>query len=59
MIITPGIRPNFANIDDQNRIASPSEAIKNGSTHLVVGRALTLANDKLRALEEILKEMEI
>lgn len=59
LIITPGIRPNFANIDDQNRIASPSEAIKNGSTHLVVGRALTLANDKLRALEEILKEMEI
>lgn len=59
LIITPGIRPSFANKDDQNRITSPSEAIKNGATHLVVGRAITKADDRLKALDEILKEMEI
>jgi len=32
--------------DDQNRIDTPDGAIKNGSTHLVIGRPITEAADK-------------
>lgn len=57
IIVTPGIRPLGADTQDQKRITTPSEAIHNGSSFLVVGRPIVKAQDPVLATEEILKEM--
>ncbi|WP_422123579.1 orotidine-5'-phosphate decarboxylase [Planococcus sp. X10-3] len=43
--VTPGIRPAEVSVDDQKRVATPAEARAQGSTHIVVGRAITKAAD--------------
>lgn len=58
LIVTPGVRPAWAATNDQSRIATPAAAIANGSTHLVVGRPITKAEDKQEAVRKILEEME-
>ena len=57
IIVTPGIRPAGAAINDQSRIATPAGALANGAHHLVIGRPITTATDPRLAVEEILKEM--
>lgn len=57
LIVTPGVRPKGASVDDQNRIATPAGALKNGATHLVVGRPVRAAEDPKLAAENIIKEM--
>ncbi|MCZ2258844.1 orotidine-5'-phosphate decarboxylase [Sporosarcina sp. G11-34] len=47
--VTPGIRLADGGAHDQKRIATPEEARLAGSTHIVVGRAITGANDPLAA----------
>ncbi len=54
--VTPGIRPSVAIIDDQRRITTPSIAKQNGSTHIVVGRPITRAENPLQAYLDILGE---
>jgi orotidine-5'-phosphate decarboxylase len=56
-IVSPGIRPSGADKNDQQRIATPREAIRAGASHLVVGRPITDANDPAQAVEAILAEM--
>ncbi len=51
--VTPGIRLPGDNVDDQQRAASPGEAISAGSDLLVIGRSVTLADDPLAAVERI------
>ncbi|MBZ5489066.1 orotidine-5'-phosphate decarboxylase [Halomonas aquamarina] len=51
--VTPGIRPSFAAVNDQQRIMTPSEAMRAGSTHLVIGRPVTQATDPMQALAAI------
>lgn len=58
LIVTPGIRPSFAQTDDQKRIATPSEAFKDGSSMLVIGRPITQAIDPCAAARLILKEIK-
>ena len=55
--VTPGIRPNDSKVNDQNRISTPSEAIKNGSDYLVIGRPITESENPTKALEKIIKEI--
>ncbi|HEY1805898.1 MAG TPA: orotidine-5'-phosphate decarboxylase [Terracidiphilus sp.] len=57
VLVIPGIRPAGAEIGDQKRIATPAEAIRNGASHLVVGRPITQAEDPARAAEFILAEI--
>ncbi|MGM9966732.1 MULTISPECIES: orotidine-5'-phosphate decarboxylase [unclassified Rummeliibacillus] len=47
--VTPGIRLSGGALHDQKRVATPSFAKENGSTHIVVGRAITQANDVVEA----------
>jgi len=56
-IITPGIRPAGASSHDQKRIATPTTAIENGATLLVLGRAVTEAEDPGKAAEDIVREI--
>jgi len=57
LIVTPGVRPAGASLDDQSRIATPAQALKNGATHLVIGRPIRAAKDPKAAALSILKEM--
>ena len=57
-IVTPGIRLAGAETNDQQRIATPRQAISNGVSHIVVGRPITHAPDPAKAAEAIIAEME-
>ena len=57
VIVTPGIRPRWAENDDQRRITTPAEAIRHGADYIVVGRPIIEAEDPLEATEMILDEM--
>jgi orotidine-5'-phosphate decarboxylase len=56
-LVTPGIRPAEAAQDDQNRVATPREAIAAGADYLVIGRPITRAPDPLAALRTINAEI--
>lgn len=56
-LVTPGIRPSGGQADDQERITTPQQAIKNGSDYLVIGRPITKAPDPIRALHDIHREV--
>ena len=58
VIVTPGIRPAGEAAGDQQRIVTPSEAVKNGSDYLVVGRPIVKADQPLVAAKKILDEMK-
>lgn len=57
-LVTPGIRPADASLDDQSRVLTPSAAIKSGSSYLVIGRPITQAEDPLLALQRIHAEIQ-
>ena len=57
-IVTPGIRPAGAETNDQQRTATPAQAISNGVSHIVVGRPITHAPDPAKAAQAIIAEME-
>lgn len=58
LIVTPGIRPKWAAVNDQKRIKTPSEAIADGANYIVVGRPITEAGDPADAMQKILSEIE-
>ena len=53
LLVTPGIRPAGSELGDQQRVATPSDAIAMGSNYLVVGRPITRSADPLASLKEI------
>lgn len=55
--VCPGIRPGWAERNDQARIMTPAEAVAGGADFLVVGRPITQARDPVAATREILTEM--
>jgi orotidine-5'-phosphate decarboxylase len=57
LIVTPGVRPAGAAKGDQKRIATPAQAITDGSDHIVVGRPIWQAPDPRQAALDILAEM--
>jgi len=55
--ITPGVRPIGASADDQSRVATPSKAMADGATSLVIGRPITRAANPRAAAQAILAEL--
>lgn len=54
--VTPGIRSAQISADDQKRVATPAEASIQGSTHIVVGRAITKAVNSYESYQQITAE---
>ncbi len=59
IIVTPGVRPEWASSDDQKRVATPREAVAAGASHIVVGRPIRSADDPGKAAKMIVEEMEM
>ena len=57
LLVTPGVRPTGAAVGDQKRVATPAQAVRDGSTHLVVGRPILEAADPRAAATAISAEM--
>jgi len=53
LLVTPGVRPAGAQIGDQKRVATPEQAVSNGSDLLVIGRPITQAADPVAAAAAI------
>lgn len=58
LIVTPGIRLPGSAADDQRRTATPAQAKKWGADFIVVGRPVLTAEDPLKILKKIQKELE-
>ena len=57
LVVTPGVRPEWATKNDQARAATPLEALRAGASHIVCGRPITAANDPRAAALRIAGEM--
>ncbi len=58
LVISPGIRSATDGVDDQKRVVTPFEAIKNGADYIVVGRPIRKAPDPVAAAKMIAGEIE-
>jgi orotidine-5'-phosphate decarboxylase len=56
-LVTPGIRPADAALDDQSRVVTPSQALALGSSYLVIGRPITKSKNPLETLIKIHEEI--
>ncbi len=57
LIVTPGVRPASAGVDDQKRVMTPGEAMRVGADYLVVGRPIRDATDPLAVMREVVADM--
>lgn len=56
-IVVPGVRPTGSDRNDQERTATPGQAISAGASHLVVGRPVTQAGNPNQAVDAILEDI--
>ena len=57
ILVTPGVRSAGAAKGDQQRVATPAEAIRDGADYLVMGRQITRAADPAAELARVLEEI--
>lgn len=57
LVVTPGVRPAGAALGDQQRVATPADALRAGASHLVVARPVLAADDPKAAAAAIVEEM--
>lgn len=58
-LVTPGIRPGGADLNDQKRSMTPVEALRAGADYLVIGRPITQAADPRQALQTIVGDIAV
>ena len=58
VLVTPGVRPAGAGVGDQKRVMTPGDAIRAGSTYLVIGRPVVGASNRREAAIRINEEIE-
>lgn len=57
VVVTPGIRLPDAKQDDQTRVVTPEQAIRDGADYIVVGRPIIAAKDPVAACREVVARM--
>jgi orotidine-5'-phosphate decarboxylase len=59
LAVTPGIRPAWESVgpDDQQRIITPAEAVRNGADYIVIGRPIRDAVDPVQAARRVADEI--
>lgn len=57
LVVTPGVRPAGADKGDQQRVATPADALRAGASHLVVARPVVAADSPAMAAARIASEM--
>lgn len=59
LVVCPGIRPAWSVVagDDQRRVVTPFEAVKNGADYIVVGRPIRTAADPVAAARQVVEEI--
>ena len=57
LVVTPGVRPAWAGLDDQARAETPAHTLGQGASHIVCGRPITAADDPRAAALAIAEEM--
>ncbi|WP_269537614.1 orotidine-5'-phosphate decarboxylase [Cerasicoccus fimbriatus] len=57
VLVTPGIRPAGADLNDQQRVMTPAQAAELGSSFIVVGRPILKADDPAAAVKAIQAEL--
>lgn len=57
LFVIPGVRPAGSDAGDQKRTATPSDAVRGGATHLVIGRPISRADDPGEAYDGIAREI--
>lgn len=57
-LVTPGIRPQGSDANDQRRIVTPKDAVSLGSDYLVIGRPITQAENPAQACADILQSLK-
>jgi orotidine-5'-phosphate decarboxylase len=58
IVVTPGIRPQGADRDDQARVATAKDAIRAGADYIVVGRPIIEAKDPKAIVRQIIEEIQ-
>ena len=58
LLVTPGIRPGNAQLNEQKRVMSPEEAAKLGSSYIVVGRPIYESPEPAQAVANILESIQ-
>lgn len=58
LLVTPGVRSAGASAGDQKRVATPSQAMADGASYLVIGREVTRAADPAAEFDRITRAME-
>jgi len=57
IVVTPGIRLPESGADDQTRVVTPGQAVRDGADFLVVGRPIIAALDPVAACREVVARM--
>jgi len=58
ILVTPGVRSRGAATGDQKRVATPTEAVRDGADYVVIGREVTRSPDPPAALAAIHAELQ-
>ena len=59
LYVTPGVRLANDKLNDQKRIITPGQAVKSGSSMLIIGRAISSAKNPVEKIKEIYDDIEV
>ena len=58
LVVTPGIRLDGKDQEDQKRVMTPKRAMDLGANYLVIGRPILKAKDRVKTIKEILESIQ-